>query len=267
MAIRSLKTGQFSRSAMVGNTPAAPTAPVAGYNLWLDAADATTFTFSSGTSVSQWTDKSANGYTFTEATASNQPSRSGTLNGKSTVVYDGTTDRLISTATASTWNYLHNGDKATVFIVCKINGTGTHYPFATCDDATSSIGFGFYGDSGTVFGAQSFRGVSGSVGPQASTTMNTTTFYVYSTYLDQDNAIVVDKTKLYQNSGFANVNSVNQNGSNSTCSRTLSIGMNGAVSGGGWMKGEIAEIISYTSLISNADRTKNVDYLKAKWGL
>jgi len=46
--------------------------PVSGYTLWLDAADASVFTYSSGTIVSQWTDKSGNNYNFTQATLSFQ---------------------------------------------------------------------------------------------------------------------------------------------------------------------------------------------------
>ena len=52
-------------SAISGNLT--PTSPVAGYKVWLDAADTATITQSGG-AVSQWLDKSANAYTFTQAT-------------------------------------------------------------------------------------------------------------------------------------------------------------------------------------------------------
>lgn len=58
-------------------------------DLWLDADDASTFTYHSGTLVSQWADKSGNGYHATQATSGNAPSRSGTLNGLTTVDFDG----------------------------------------------------------------------------------------------------------------------------------------------------------------------------------
>ena len=46
---------------------------IPGCQLWFDAADNTTFTYSSGTSISQWRDKSSNAYSVIQATASNQP--------------------------------------------------------------------------------------------------------------------------------------------------------------------------------------------------
>ena len=46
---------------------------ISGCSLWLDAGDRTTFTFSSGSNVSQWNDKSGNGYSVIQPTVSNQP--------------------------------------------------------------------------------------------------------------------------------------------------------------------------------------------------
>jgi len=55
--------------------------------LWLDASDASTFTFSSGVVVSQWNDKSTGGLHATQGTVGNQPDRDGTVNGLSTVTF------------------------------------------------------------------------------------------------------------------------------------------------------------------------------------
>ena len=46
---------------------------IPGCQLWFDAADQTTFTYSSGASISQWRDKSSNAYSVIQATALNQP--------------------------------------------------------------------------------------------------------------------------------------------------------------------------------------------------
>lgn len=57
--------------------------------LWLDAADASTFTFSSGSSVSQWSDKSGLGRNFSQGTVSSQPTRNvGLLNGLPGVTFN-----------------------------------------------------------------------------------------------------------------------------------------------------------------------------------
>lgn len=61
---------------------------------WWDSDDATTFSYSSGSVVSQWRDKSGLDRHFAQATVANQPSRNGTQNGRTTVVFDGSTDYL-----------------------------------------------------------------------------------------------------------------------------------------------------------------------------
>lgn len=70
-------------------TPASITNVIA----WWDASDDSTFTFSSGTSVSQWNSKIGS-YALTQGTGTKQPSRSGTVNGLSSVVFDGNSDAM-----------------------------------------------------------------------------------------------------------------------------------------------------------------------------
>ena len=63
--------------------------------LWLDADDASTFTFGTGTAVATWADKSGAGRNMTQATSANRPTRNdGTVNGRASVDFDGTNDRL-----------------------------------------------------------------------------------------------------------------------------------------------------------------------------
>ena len=50
--------------------------------LWLDAADDTTFSYSSGTEVSQWRDKSGNNFHANQSTVAQQPSRSSVVNSR-----------------------------------------------------------------------------------------------------------------------------------------------------------------------------------------
>lgn len=74
---------------------------ISGLQAWYDADDASTFTFSSGNVVSQWNDKSGNARHLTQGTVANQPTRSGVLNGRTTVVFDGVNDGMASALTAS----------------------------------------------------------------------------------------------------------------------------------------------------------------------
>lgn len=49
---------------------------ITGCQLWYDGADSTSMSFSSGSNVSQWNDKSGNGYHLLQPTVANQPTRS-----------------------------------------------------------------------------------------------------------------------------------------------------------------------------------------------
>ena len=62
--------------------------------LWLDAADASTITLN-GSTVSQWSDKSGNGFHVTQATASAQPTYQATgFNSQPTVYFDASDDEM-----------------------------------------------------------------------------------------------------------------------------------------------------------------------------
>lgn len=68
-----------------------------GLALWLDADDASTFTFGTGTAVATWADKSGNGNDVTQGTAGSRPVRdavTNTINGLAVVTFDGSDDFL-----------------------------------------------------------------------------------------------------------------------------------------------------------------------------
>ena len=262
MSITSYKTGNISPSSLlVGNTAAPPSSPVAGYSLWLDADNAASFTYSSGTSVSQWTDRSGNAYAFTQATSTAQPNRNGSLNGKSTVTFDGG-DRLASTAASSVWKYLSDGSTATVFFVAK--RTGGAYLAGTQVSDSTQVGITFEYDSGTSFSTYSMRGVSGNI-TSANVAITNNSWNVFSIYLDQSNATTANKVKLYVGDASAATATGAYTPSSSNPQHTLYIGANS--SGGYALTGEVAEILIYTSLLSETNRQLNVDYLQGKWGV
>jgi len=66
-----------------------------GLILWLDAADDSTFSYSSGAEVSQWRDKSGNNFHANQATVGNQPSRNTVVNSRKSVNFSSANgDRL-----------------------------------------------------------------------------------------------------------------------------------------------------------------------------
>jgi hypothetical protein len=267
--------GQFQ-----GN-PTAPTSPVAGYHLWLDAANAGSFTYSSGTVVSQWTDRSANAFTFTTAATSNQPSRNGTQNSKSTVVFDGYDDYLKSTAAASTWKYLHDGTGATIFVVAKSKETepGTSGNNYILDTSNTDVGFGLAIEGGTTPNRIRFELFEDTTfGSLLFTRRNipTSEHNLYVAYLDPNNATSSKKLPAYINGGTEQAPNVVVDwpgGSSSNPGSTLFLGTgyNGLFAGTEYsqymLNGEIAEIITYQSVLSDSDRIANINYLRAKWGI
>ena len=258
-------------SALISKT----LAPVAGYNLWLDAADASTFTYSSGSVVSQWTDKSANGYTFTQSTVANQPTRTGTQNGKSTLVFDGSNDVLASTAASSVWKFLHDGSGATAFVVAKQTRTTTF----TNNRVLATVNYGTTSEIGVVVGlntvspatqiARSTVVVSGA-SPSLSNTFFDSTYAtshaVQSIVFDESNATDTNREIQYLNNGSANLANTNTFApSSSNPTATLQLGNDGVNYAP--LQGEIAEIIIYPSILSDTNRNAVISYLMFKWGI
>lgn len=64
----------------ITSTISSPTS-VTGCTLWLDGNDASTITYSTGTNISQWADKSGNNYHAVQATAARQPTYDSTTKG------------------------------------------------------------------------------------------------------------------------------------------------------------------------------------------
>lgn len=111
--------------------------------LWLDSDDAATITESSG-SVSEWADKSGNGYTFS-ATGSAQPTTgTETLDSKNVIVFDGTDDFLQSDSASSTWSFLHDGTEYRLYVVVRLGSTSNpdamYGIIGTCRTASATRG-------------------------------------------------------------------------------------------------------------------------------
>uniref|UniRef100_A0A6C0L8H1 Fibronectin type-III domain-containing protein n=1 Tax=viral metagenome TaxID=1070528 RepID=A0A6C0L8H1_9ZZZZ len=82
-------TGPSTLTITTSANNVSPTS-IDGNALWFDAADATTIT-KSGTAVSQWNDKSVNGYSVVQATSANQPVYTASLlNGQAGIVLSNT---------------------------------------------------------------------------------------------------------------------------------------------------------------------------------
>jgi hypothetical protein len=212
---------------------------ISGLAGWWDASDASTFTYSSGSVVSQWNDKSGNARHASQSTVANQPVRNGTQNGQATVVFDGTNDYL---ATPS----FTLAQPLTMIVACNMDAS------ANTHNLISSIGgsLQLYQPSvATQMGmyAGSVTGVGG---------LST---YAPHVWVAEFNSAT---SKLYQNG--ADKGTVDPGTLGTTTG--VYIGAERGLSGGWGMKGPIFEVLLYNRVLTTTERQQIEMYLKQKWG-
>jgi hypothetical protein len=232
-------------------TPFSP-ADISNLYLWLDADDASTFTYSSGVVISQWNDKSGNGRNATQATVSRQPTRA---TSPARVVFDGSNDVINTSAT-------YDGNIFTTFVVCRFSSTTQQ----------TLIGFG---TGGTQIYFPFYDGASG---PK--------TFYLqtdagFGTFSDTVPASSIEVEIRYDGTGSTKADKMKfrYEGSDRTLSFTGSIVTTLARSGqstslGAFntsaslpLNGYISEIVTYNKVLSGTELTQVRNYLGAKWGV
>jgi hypothetical protein len=217
-----------------------------GLALWLDASDDTTFSYSSGTSVSQWRDKSGNNFHATQALSANQPSRSTTQNSRKTVNFDGTND------TVTIPNFVCNSE-ISIFVV---SNCGTTLLIEHSTDTNSNQGFYFYGGgNGMIYITRSTGSIISNTnwlsgGYSIASAVNSTGLDLLTYKNGTQQTIITDGRSSLTNSFVTN---------------TLYIGSRGANSL--WSSGPIAEIIIYNRKVTNAERNLIHTYLGQKWGI
>lgn len=248
--------------------PAAPTSPVAGYSFWLDANDATAFTYSSSNVVSQWDDNGGSN-NATQATVAKQPTReTGVLNGKAVVRFSGGATKALNLGTKiATGAY-------TLFIVINRSTSitaatsGTPIFYSTQADASPpNAGIAVGAWTGAYTNERlNWNGTDGAqnYGVAYNTADITSGGHIFS--FDKNattgRAIRIDNTSVsLQNSTTGgNFTSVIYSGNYDIIGNFLPVDQNYS------FNGDIAEILLYGSQLSSGDIDLNYDYLKAKWG-
>jgi len=217
-----------------------------GLGLWLDASDDSTFSYSSGTSVSQWRDKSGNNFHATQALSANQPSRNTTQNSRKTVTFDGTND------TVTIPNFVCNSE-ISIFVV---SNCGTTLLIEHSTDTNNNQGFYFYGGgTGMIYITRSTGSIISNTnwlsgGYNIASAVNSTGLDLLTYKNGTQQTIISDGRSSLTNSFVTN---------------TLFIGSRGANSL--WSSGPIAEIIIYNRKVSDTERNLIHTYLGQKWGI
>ena len=243
---------------VIGAPTAAAGLPVSGAALWLDADDASTFTYSSGSLVSQWNDKSGNGRNFTQATTSAQPLRQSSIQGGKAALNMNTSGTVRWIANSS---YDFSNAAFTVFVVCDFNAS--NFPAAIGRNLGSVAGgpaLAMGADSGSSFFAISRIQQATSSSNLAPTGSNADVVAYKSSGISSGN-ISVD---IYKNgtaaSGAVTLSSL------AAGDKTILAASRDGVADYFNPDGYICEVIIYPSQLSNGDRNLVEAYLKTKWG-
>jgi hypothetical protein len=247
--------------------------------LWLDAADAGTVTTVSG-AVSQWNDKSGNGRNATQGTAGNRPVyQASAQNGLNAVRFTAASAHSLSAGTASTWNFLHNGNSSSVFIVARVRSTGdnpntVHCYLSTGAAATGARGYSIaYDDtaSDSKNNALHIKVARGSgtysVSDNTNDKITPGTYHILSSYVDADNATAGNRSasRIDGSAAFgSNVSTSTPSTSNSDYALTLGRDLRNNVLD---FTGDICEVLIFNTQPDTLDRQKLEGYLAHKWGL
>jgi surface protein len=228
------------------STPCTPWTPASiSTELWLDSSDGSTLTLS-GSSVTQWDDKSGNNRDAT-TTSGNEPQTGATFNGLTTIEFN------------SKWFDLPDfalGADATVFMLANRDTTGSFQTIMTLYNGTNSFAE-LWGSSGfptkyMYYGVanQEIRG---------NTSLSDDTYYftcIKRTY----NAPTVYDINLYLNGSADGTGQANE-------SNLFTDSLIGKDQYGAYFDGNIGEILVFNSALSDADREKVEGYLAWKWGM
>jgi len=207
-----------------------------GLVMWMDAADDTTFSYSSGTTVSQWRDKSGLNNHCTPLTAG--PTRSSVLNSRKVLAF--TTGQSIGSL-----SFTMETSANTVFVVSRLTG-GTNSRVLTAYYNNWLLGhwgsqFNKYYAEGWVYGATD----------PADT--------VWRMYMGDWSGSSTDLANFYSN-GTALAT-----GSSAASAGPKGLGIN--FQGGEPSTCEAAEIIVFNRVLTTAERRLIHTYLGQKWGI
>jgi hypothetical protein len=238
--------------------------------LWLDAADTATITESGG-AVSQWDDKSGNGYNVTQGTGAAQPTTgSTTQNGLNVLSFDGG-DRM-SASTAADWKFLNDGTLYTIFIVGSVTNSGATFP----SFAGTTAGNNLRGIDVLIFrSTRAIRHIiSGAT--DASVVNNTSAggvfeyakFFVFMALSDASNATAASRSTITINGGLdIRNNSASGAISNVDPPSPFTVGGRTNTDGFTRLTGNIAEVLIIKNVLTSPIQKQVQSYLFNKWGI
>jgi hypothetical protein len=211
-----------------------------GLVMWMDAADDTTFSYSSGTTVSQWRDKSGLNNHMVPVSAG--PTRNAFLNSRKVLAF--TTTQQIRNTTLSLINSAN-----TVFVICRYtNPSSGKERILTSDESANNWLLGNYGNGINRYYANGWVNLSYD-------TVDT----AWRISMGDWSGPSTDLANFYSNGTAGNTN-------NSGASQgPASLGINRYY--GETSNCEVSEIIVFDRVLSATERKQVHTYLGQKWGI
>ena len=215
---------------------------ISGCALWLDGADSSTILFSSGSNVSTWSDKSGNGRNATvyAGTPTYTSALGMTFNGSSSLQITYTASPILES----------------MFVIIKFNSVSGQGDILSGTAAGQREYLMYVPYSpGTIYLGRHSTGPSGAInGGTVTTGSNYLLGYVFN---GTGNTI----------SFFQSGNTITSGTPQFTYSAGGTISVIGSYNGGGYLQGQIYEMIIYSTALSITERQRVESYLAQKWGL
>jgi hypothetical protein len=257
---------QIAGALSGGVAPFTPSS-IAGLKAWYDASDTATISVS-GTAVTQWNDKSANGYNVTQGTSARRPiSGVSTRNSLNVIDFDG--NDMLTAATASNWTFMHDSTNCTVFWAISFGASAAVDNTIVCTASTTGqAGIYISKNPSDLLYAEVYRGVGGTlVSALASGSVPDSSAKYASMLLDNTNATASNRLR-YKINGGSDLTGNTQTGVISTAApqNPLYIGAYDTAGAGGLI-GSVCEIVIYSGLLSGTDITSVNSYLASKWAI
>lgn len=237
---------------------------------WFDASDAASVTLDAS-AVTQWNDKSGNGYHLSQATGANQPTyTTAGLNGLNVITFDGTNDTLQGSVPAD-WTFLHDGTVHIVVMVARHTAGGVGTWYSNTFGNNTKPGQALYRTSNTVINHSILTGVSAAAVSQLSAGgAVSTTPHVMSLLVDPSNGTAASRSSIYVNAGsvIATNTLTNAPGTGAQTRNFTVGGLWDGVTMQYFLNGYFAEIVIVSGAnATNANRLTLHEYMRVKWAV
>jgi len=236
---------------------------------WYDAADTATITESGGF-VSQWNDKSGNGYDVIQATGTNQPAtNSRTQNNRNVIDFDGSNDQLRTNGQVV--SEITTSKALSQFVVCKSDrATGTSQGIFGAQRAVDDFRSGWVQETSPLNWTITRGGTGNSSSDFFSGNIVGASLLpiIFAAHVSAtNNAIAAEVQNINQTltPAFGGIMPPSDFMSLGSTNHILNIGSRGTVNRpfDGW----IGEILLFDRYLTINERNALITFLNAKWGI